>query len=78
MAAVISIEEQIHGRSVMKPCNETIGPSNVSDYYMKNHANIYCDNVLTEYALMGICSFGLTILNIVLILITGAIVLKVR
>jgi hypothetical protein len=39
---------------------------------------LYCSNLLDEYGLMGICSFGLTILNIILILITGAIVLKVK
>jgi hypothetical protein len=78
MTTVIAINESIHGRSLMTGCNGTIDSIDILKIHAPNHTIVYCPNLLHEFGLMGICSFGLTLLNIVLILISGAIVLKVR
>ena len=48
------------------------------DDHTRGREAIYCpNNVAMEFAIMGICSFGLTVVNIALILCVGAIFLKV-
>jgi len=89
MSAVIAIKEKMAGRSPLIPCKEFLGGYPFNDekhnktyyftqgYYLKYQEKMYCNNAVKEFAYMGIISFALTWLNIVLIFLVGVIILKV-
>jgi len=85
MAFVISIVEASKGHSSSGGCWEHYksptsdnGPLPHQVLYKRNrNETYYCEDVIREYTFLGLISFALTMVNIVLILIVGFGILKV-
>jgi hypothetical protein len=73
LAMTIAVKEAIEGRDPLVDCHTSLGNH---DYFV-GYKPIYCENAAKEFSIMGIVSFGLTWLNIILIFLVGVIILKV-
>jgi hypothetical protein len=80
MSFVIAITEYAKGNSASsEPCWGTNRPTlpRQTAYKLNWTKPEYCEDVIREYATLGVVSFGLTLINIILILLVGFCILKV-
>ncbi|CAG7659358.1 unnamed protein product [Allacma fusca] len=56
----------------------TCGSITVAKHSSINYAPMYCNNIIYEYSTLGIMSFGLTVVNIVVIFIVAVLILKIK
>lgn len=77
LATVVAITERYLGFPPENlGCNSHL-KALATQNYTHNHVKIYCENTVQEYFFMGLNSFGLTWINIGVIIVVGVLILKV-
>ncbi|OXA40543.1 uncharacterized protein LOC110860701 [Folsomia candida] len=78
LATVVAITERYLGFPPENlGCNSHL-KALATQNYTHNHVKIYCENTVQEYFFMGLNSFGLTWINIGVIIVVGVLILKIK